>query len=239
MFIIATIIYTVVIVSLPETCAPRLLDGKTADISTRYKPRSIRYKPRSIRFTQSLLQPWIVLFTEPILFLFSLYMAFVYSVLFLDFIAYPVVFQSTRGWSAGISGLSFSGIGLGVALAIALSPLVNRLHGHYVQKLGPVPEACLPHLVIIVWLLPISLFWFGWTALPSCWIGHAPWRLQQQQRICLGAALMLHPGQLKKCLISKQLAAACAIDGSHAGNGELSWTRMHVMQYSYTGHGFD
>lgn len=56
-------------------------------------------------------------------------------------------------------------------LATLISPLVNRLHGYYVRKIGPVPEARLPHLVVVVWLLPIGMFWFAWTALPPLpWI---------------------------------------------------------------------
>lgn len=165
-FIIATIIYFIILVSLPETYAPRLLERKIA----RAGLNNTR-EPRFTRFTQSLRRPWIMLFTEPILFALSLYMAFIYGVLYLDFTAYPVVFQTARGWSLSISGFSFSGIGVGMALAAALSPQVNRIHRRYVQRLGPVPEARLPHLVIIVWLLPIGIFWFGWTALPpTAWI---------------------------------------------------------------------
>jgi len=180
-FIVATVIYIVVVVSLPETYAPRLIERKTFRAGV-----NIPREPRSTRFAQSLLRPWIMLFTEPILFLFSLYMAFIYGVLFLDFTAYPVVFQTARRWSIGISGLSFSGIGLGMAIATALSPQVNRVHGHYVQKLGSVPEARLPHLIIIVWLLPIGIFWFGWTAMPP-----TPWISSILAGIPFGFALVM------------------------------------------------
>ena len=50
-----------------------------------------------------------MLLTEPILFSLSLYMAFVYGILYLDFTAYPFVFEDTRQWTAGIAGLSFLG----------------------------------------------------------------------------------------------------------------------------------
>jgi MFS family permease len=179
--IVSAIIYILVVVSLPETYAPRLIEKKIARAGI-----NVPCEPQSIRFTQSLMRPWIMLFTEPILFSLSLYMAFVYGVLFLDFTAYPVVFKTARGWSTGISGLSFSGIGLGMALATALSPLVNRVHGHYVQKLGPVPEARLPHLIIIVWLLPVGIFWFGWTALPP-----VPWISSILAGIPFGFALVM------------------------------------------------
>ena len=160
--------YVVVVLCLPETYAPRLLERKMLALHD-----GMRREPKEkfgSRLVQSLLRPWIMLFTEPILFALSLYMAFIYGVLFLDFTAYPVAFQSSRNWSVGISGLSFLGLGTGMALATILSPLVGRIHARYVAKLGPVPEARLPHLVLLAWLLPLGLFWFGWTALPP-----TPW----------------------------------------------------------------
>ncbi|RYP71974.1 hypothetical protein DL770_008036 [Monosporascus sp. CRB-9-2] len=161
--IISGIVYAVIVLALPETYAPRLVELKTA--KTR-PDAQVLHEPLKDRFVQNLVRPWIMLFTEPILFFLSLYMAFLYGVLFLDFSAYPVVFQQARGWSVSISGLSFLGIGIGMALAAALSPQVNHLHSHFVRKLGPLPEARLPHLIGIAWLLPVGLFWFGWTALP-------------------------------------------------------------------------
>ena len=180
-FIISTLLYAVVVFALPETYAPRLIEKKNAKTGIN-TPRA----PRLKRFNQSLQRPWIMLFTEPILFSLSLYMAFIYGVLFLDFTAYPVVFESARGWSISISGLSFLGIGVGMALATALSPLVNRIHGKYVEKLGPVPEARFPHLIIVVWLLPIGIFWFGWTALPP-----TPWISSILAGVPFGFALVL------------------------------------------------
>ncbi|KAK9422854.1 putative MFS general substrate transporter [Seiridium unicorne] len=165
-FIIMAIIYVIVIFALPESYAPILIERKNARLGV-----AIEHKSRKASFLQTLLRPWVMLFTEPILFSFSLYMAFVYGVLFLDFTAYPVVFQQARGWSIGISGLSFTGIGVGMVIATLLSPYANRVHSRYVKKLGPVPEARLPHLIYIVWLLPVGIFWFGWTALPpTAWI---------------------------------------------------------------------
>lgn len=42
----------------------------------------------------------------------DVYIALVYGVLYLCFVAYPIVFSDIRGWSAGISGLAFCGIGV-------------------------------------------------------------------------------------------------------------------------------
>lgn len=159
-------VYVTMFFFLPETYAPKLLQDKA-----RQSGHPLKNDIKG-RHYEGLTRPWIMLFTEPILFLLSLYMAFVYGILYLDFTAYPIVFRESRGWSMSISGLSFLGIGLGMAIATAGSPLINRLHGHYVRKLGgSYPEARLPHLIVISWFIPLGLFWFAWTALPPIhWI---------------------------------------------------------------------
>ena len=113
-----------------------------------------------------------MLFTEPILFLLSLYTAFVYGILYLDFTAYPIVYEQSRGWYPGISGLSFLGLAIGMAIATVGSPYINRVYNHYVKKLGgPQPEARLPHLIVLSWFTPLGLLWFARTALPPThWI---------------------------------------------------------------------
>lgn len=173
--IVSSSIYLLAVAFLPETYPPKLLQQK---IKRDHRPRlgveAQNQEPLGKRFSVSLTRPWVMLFTEPILIALSLYMAFIYGVLFLDFTAYPIVFQRARGWPLGISGLSFLGIGLGMAIAAVLSPLVDRIHVRYVYKLGgpssPQPEARLPHLIIIAWFLPLGLLWFAWTALPP-----TPW----------------------------------------------------------------
>ncbi|KAL4919797.1 putative MFS transporter [Aspergillus aurantiobrunneus] len=167
--IISGVCYVAMFIFLPETYAPKLLlDKKRRDPG--YSPAD--HPPVMELLRTSLMRPWLMLFTEPILFLLSLYMAFVYGILYLDFTAYPVVYRDTWGWSAGIAGLSFLGICLGMAVATLLSPYLNCVQRIYIRRLGgPYPETRLPHLIVISWLIPISLFWFGWTAAPPThWI---------------------------------------------------------------------
>lgn len=168
------------VIFLPETYHPKLIRNKAERLNI-----CVPRQPISEIYKTTLTRPWIMLWTEPILFALSLYMAFVYGILYLDFTAYPFVFEDTRHWAAGIAGLSFlgmqsyatrlvymltclEGIGIGMAIATASSPYINRVHGHYVKKLGgPRPEARLPHLIILAWLIPVGLFWFAWTSSPS------------------------------------------------------------------------
>lgn len=166
MTIMSFMSYICVLLFLPETYGPRLLqvNGKLNGVA----PVDMSLKEK---YLIHLTRPWIMLFTEPILFALSVYVAIIYGILYLDFTAYPIIFHEDRGWAAGVSGLSFLGIALGMAIFTFCSPMLNRVHAHYVHKLGPTPETRLPHLIYLAWLVPISLFIFAWTASPPVhWI---------------------------------------------------------------------
>jgi hypothetical protein len=76
-------------------------------------------------------------------------MAFVCGVSFLDLTSYPII-QNHHGWPVGISGLSFIGIWLEMALATIFSLYVDRLYVYHVAQLGANQlEARLPHLISV------------------------------------------------------------------------------------------
>lgn len=104
----------------------------------------------------------------------NLYVGVVYSVLFLCFVAYPIVFRGARGWTPGLAGLSYCGIGTGTAVAVGLEPLIRKiiaLHPHDPITNRPAPEAAVIAVCIGSILIPIGEFWFSWTAQPSVhWI---------------------------------------------------------------------
>jgi hypothetical protein len=89
---------------LPETYAPRLLQVKARKHGIQEPHQKLTLMLRT-----NITRPTVMFLTEPILFLLSLYMAFIYGILYLDFTAYPYVFQRTRHWDTGVSGLSFLG----------------------------------------------------------------------------------------------------------------------------------
>lgn len=102
--IISGVVYTAMFIFLPETYQPKLLQDKAIRLGIHPPHEDLGSKLRA-----TLIRPTIMFFTEPILFLLSLYMAFVYGILYLDFTAYPYVFQKTRRWDQGIAGLAFLG----------------------------------------------------------------------------------------------------------------------------------
>lgn len=124
-------------------------------------------------FKTSILRPWVLLFKEPIVLLLSIYMAIIYGTLYMCFGAFPIVYQQVRGWSAGIGGLAFLGVAVGMIFAVAYAVWDNKRYTRIMDEhdgFAP-PEARLPPTMLAAACLPIGLFWFAWTNYPSIhWI---------------------------------------------------------------------
>ncbi|KAG8426745.1 hypothetical protein J3459_007796 [Metarhizium acridum] len=72
---------------------------------------------RSIKsvFGVALTRPWIILF-DPISLLCAIYLAVVYTLLYMLFSIYPIVFQERRGWNSGVGELPLIGTVVGAIL---------------------------------------------------------------------------------------------------------------------------
>lgn len=112
-------VYVLMFLFLPETYQPRLLQEKATRLGINASQPGLSEMLRT-----SLTRPIAMFLTEPILFLLSLYLAFLYGILYLDFTAYPFVFVQTRQWDAAQASLSF----LGDISPLPISPLFGRLH---------------------------------------------------------------------------------------------------------------
>jgi hypothetical protein len=109
----------------------------------------------------------------------DIYIAIVYAILYLCFVAYPIVFSEQRHWSPGITGLGYAGIGLGGLLAIGSEPLWRRLINSYrpdrTRPVGPgntaPPEGMVAVVCVAAILIPAGELWFAWTSPKSVhWI---------------------------------------------------------------------
>jgi hypothetical protein len=140
-------------------------------------------------FKTALSRPWVLLLREPIVFILSLYMAIIYGTLYMLFGAYPIVYQQGRQWSAGISGLAFIGVAIGMIMAVTYT--ITPENGRYqrvVEKFGGIapPEARLPPSILGGICLPIGLFWFAWTNGPEL-----PWAASMAAGIPFGFGMVL------------------------------------------------
>jgi hypothetical protein len=111
-----------------------------------------------------------LLFTEPILWIFNIYISLIYGILYLCFVAYPLIYTGIRGWSDGITGLAFVGIAIGTMLAIVTEPLARRYVNSHKKDpaTGRVPpEASISIICFACFLCPIGQLWFSWTSVPA------------------------------------------------------------------------
>eukprot|EP00906_Rhabdomonas_costata_P025187 RCo036078 len=122
--IFAAVIVITGAVTLPESYAPVLLRWRAQrlteftgkiHICKLDKGKDVRLWPL---MRVSLLRPWQLLLSEPIVLILSLYIAIVYGTLYSLFGAFPIVFQRGRGWNTGIAGLAFVGVLIGMISAV-------------------------------------------------------------------------------------------------------------------------
>lgn len=158
---------------LEETYPPVILIQKAAELRRRTKNWGIHAKQEEIEvdFKQlvqtNFSRPLRLLFTEPIILFLSIYMSFIYGILYLFLTAYPLVFTGVHGFSAGVSGLTFFGMIIGEFFAGAF---VIAQQPWYMRKLTanngvPIPEWRLPSVMAGGISFAIGIFWFGWYVL--------------------------------------------------------------------------
>ncbi|OBT69703.1 hypothetical protein VE03_00814 [Pseudogymnoascus sp. 23342-1-I1] len=156
---------------LEETYPPVVLIEKAAELRRRTKNWGIHAKQEEIELdfkelvTKNFSRPMRLLFTEPIIFLLSLYMAFIYGLLYLFLTAYPVVFQGVHGMSPGVGGLPYFGMVTGQLFAGAYIVLIQPAYNRKLDANNgvPIPEWRLPTVIVGGAAFAIGLFFFGWT----------------------------------------------------------------------------
>jgi MFS family permease len=123
-------------------------------------------------FNVTVLRALRMLFTEPICTAFAVYCSFTFGVLFAFFPGVTWVYRTVYGFSVGQAGLVFIAIGVGCILGtgvfifidrVTYRPQALRLKSEGSEKSVP-PEERLYSAMLGAVLLPISLFWFAWSA---------------------------------------------------------------------------
>lgn len=175
------VVWTVGSILEPETYGPVLLHHRAQSLSrTTGWPHASVLHVNSGGTTASdvlgtaLKRPWVLLFKEPIVLISSIYMAILYAIIYMFISAFPIVYQSARGWSAGIGGLAFLGLMVGVLLGLLYTILVSGSDrstqpgttSTATPPPPPPPEARLRPAIVGAIALPASLFSFTWTSSP-------------------------------------------------------------------------
>ncbi|KAM3084051.1 hypothetical protein ACMFMG_001841 [Clarireedia jacksonii] len=167
--------------------AARLNKESGAEVAT--VPEEMRRKTLGQLFKETLSRPFRFLATETVIIFAALYNGFLYGISFLFNSAFNLVFgKKGHGFNTIGVGLAF----LGLIIGISLGPIINIWQERYYQRriraaqestqtseeslqgetsqddrFKNIPEARVQLSKIAAVLLPISLFWFAWTAPPQ------------------------------------------------------------------------
>ena len=162
----------VLMFTIPETYAPVVLLNKARRIRRAKIPgyedvkAPVESTDRSLKgiFKVALVRPWIILF-DPISFMVAIYLTFVYTLLYMLFTIYPIVFQQKRGWNAGVGELPLIGTALGACIGGCIIFYVSAQDKKKIEAGHKrTPEDRLPVAMAGGILFPIFAFWFAWTA---------------------------------------------------------------------------
>ncbi|PVH73714.1 MFS general substrate transporter [Cadophora sp. DSE1049] len=180
--IMAGVVWVLITFTVPETYAPTILAARAKKMRAEtgskehITEQDLDLRPFSERMSIFLIRPFQLLFLEPIVLLLSLYMSVLYGLLYMFFVAFPIVFQEGKGYSAGITGLMFIPLAIGVVASACCAPFVNKhyLTLYHKHNGSPPAEARLIPMMISCWCIPIGLFIFAWTSYPHLtWVGPA------------------------------------------------------------------
>lgn len=158
---------------MPESLAPVILRRKAERLrketgdDTYQTLQELERLPFNQVLKIALVRPLVMLFTEPIVIWLSIYLSFIYSLLYLMFFAFPIAFTEIRGWGEGITGIAFVSIMLGIFAAGFFVPMNERMYAN-ATKDGAYPEARLYPMMAGAFLMPAALFMFAFT-------GAYPW----------------------------------------------------------------
>ena len=168
-------------VFLPETGASNILYRRTSryrkitgnqNLKCQSEIDAEGFTPQEL-VNMTLVRPFTLSVSEPIVFFLNLYIALIYALLYLWFESFPIVFIGIYKFSLGTQGLAFLGILIGAFVIIP--PFFWYVYKYMEPKFdenGEIrPEERLTPSFVGGFLIPICLFWFGWSARPSIhWI---------------------------------------------------------------------
>jgi multidrug resistance protein len=178
------------------SCSAPELDIAEPDMEKEPLPVATQRGPRRLRFKVaadenrssagkliylSLTTPFHLLFTEPVVFFFSLWAAFAWGVLYMSFDDIPLVFAA-HGFTTEQIGAVYAAVTVGSILGAVLSIYQEKVVKRYWKNFTTTPEGRLYFACVESALLPLGLFWFGWTSFSTI-----PWIVPA---LALGCALI-------------------------------------------------
>jgi DHA1 family multidrug resistance protein-like MFS transporter len=194
---------------LKESYPPVVLVHKAKELRRRTRNWGIHAKQEEIELDirelliKNFSRPIKLLITEPLLLAVTLYLSFIYGLLYCFLTAYPIVFQGVHHMSPGIGGLPFFGMIVGLCMAGSYVILMNPSYNRKLEANNgiPIPEWRLPPVIVGGVLFAGGLFWFGWTGFTK----NIPWIIPTLSGLFTGFGLLIVFIQLFNYLIDTYL----------------------------------
>lgn len=127
---------------LRETHAPTLLKRKAARLRKEtgnellYHKGKSSFPPRKL-FMDACQRPLKMLFTNPVIFVVSIYIALILGYAYILFTSFAFVFQQRYGFGEGTTGLLYFGIGIGMLIALVwMSRYSDRIFAQKEEQMG-------------------------------------------------------------------------------------------------------
>lgn len=158
---------------LQETYAPKLLEWKRDKLRKETGNMALYTefdKPdRTLTTTMkvAMQRPFRLLGTQPIVQVLACYMAYLYGLMYLMLSTFPRLWNDIYGMSVGIGSLNFISMAVGFFLGTQITaPLNDALYRRLKKRNNGVgkPEFRVPIMVPASLLVPVGLFWYGWSA---------------------------------------------------------------------------
>ncbi|KIM97206.1 hypothetical protein OIDMADRAFT_131030 [Oidiodendron maius Zn] len=199
---------------LQESYPPVVLIHKAEKLRRRTRNWGIHAKQEEIELdlreliVSNFSRPLRLLISEPLILAVTLYLSFIYGLLYCFLTAYPIVFQGVYHMSPGVGGLPFFGMVIGLCVAGAVVVFSNPSYNRKLEANNgiPVPEWRLPPVIIGGVLFAGGLFWFGWTGFTD----NIPWIVPTLSGLFTGFGLLIIFIQLFNYLIDTYLIFAAS-----------------------------
>lgn len=164
--------YIIAALFLPETFSPIILSYKASILrqETGNQSHQAEHDEASLtdKLKSTLSRIIYFIFREPTTIFFGIYITVLYLLIYGFLEGFDYVFTKTYLFAIGERYTCFAAIAIGVLLGMPYVILVNRFATKRYQSSGDnPPERRLLPALFAAPLLPISLFWLGWTNNPS------------------------------------------------------------------------
>ncbi|KAJ5114512.1 MFS general substrate transporter [Penicillium alfredii] len=199
---------------LKESYPPMVLVAKAKELRRRTKNWGIHAKQEEIEvdlrelMVNNFSRPLRLLINEPLISAVTIYLSFIYGLLYCFLTAYTLVFQNVYHMNPGVGGLPLFGMVVGLFIAASYIIWSSRGYNARLDANGgvPVPEWRLPPVIVGGFLFAAGLFWFGWTGFTSS----IPWIVPTLSGLFTGFGLLVIFIQLFNYLIDTYLMFAAS-----------------------------